>query len=140
MESKAADKSCESSESCVTSSSANDADETGDGDTVQDGHELDCNVVKPDGRMDGNNADDIVGENADGEMPALCKHDSEADLDTQPLHHFTVATESECSDMLATGTAQKDQCDDAKSDSGHSSPCSPGADGDDTEKAPGISS
>jgi len=137
IESKADEKLCElpvSSESCDIFS----AKDAGDGDRLQDGHEPHSNGMPPAGGSDDTNADDIVGENTDTETSAVCRHDSEADLDTQPLHDSTAATESEFTDMLTT--AQMNQCENAKSYSGHSSPCSLNADGIDTEKPPGISS
>jgi len=113
--------------------SAPDADETVDEDKVHDEHEPQSNVMNSANGSDDVSADDVAGESVDSD----CTRDSKADPDTKLLCHSTAEKDSHSSDLQAT--ADMDQCGNAKSDSGHSSPCSTNADDIDTEKAPGIS-
>jgi len=138
LESKACEKLYKmpvSTESCGVSSAA-DTDGTDNGDKVQDEQELDGNVVKSASGTDDNDADADAGESIDDDAPVLCKHDFEAGSDTKLLQHSTAEKESQSIEMQAT--AQMNESEDAKSDSGHSSPCSPSTDGIDAEKTPGI--
>jgi len=137
LESKACEKLSELPKSSESyGSSATDAAETVDGDKMQDGHLPPSNMMISTSGSDDNNAIGDVGVSIDVDTPVLCRDDLEADPGSKPLQRSTSVTESVFSDIL--DAAQMDQCENSKSDSGCSSPCSASADDIDTEKTPGI--